>query len=618
LLFLLLRWVTRQFWPSLLVAALFAVHPLNVESVAWVAERKNLLSTTFFFLTIAAYFWYVRKPGWRRYLLVGLLFAMGLMAKPMVITLPCLLLLLDYWPLERIAGRAGPTDNQAPASGNRWPVWKLAVEKLPLLSFSAASAWITIRAQENAMAKYPLPVRIGNAVASYVSYLAKMIWPARLAVFYPYRASLLPAWQLALAAMLLISITALAVVYRRRRYLLVGWLWYLGALVPVIGLIPVGGAAMADRYAYITLIGIFIMLAWGLNDVAQARKIGRFGRVAPTLCALGALAIVASRQLDCWRSEYGIWERTVAVTERNPWALASLANALWVHPDSSMSKQDLEKFPTRQKRMDEARVYYDEALTLLREDVRSNPASIPSYMGGALISLASMDRLEGRADDARRHGEEALEVSRRQARQNPRALAEVEQVLLILVYQDQQENRLDDARRHGEEALELSRRLAQQDPAHSGNVGVALQNLGNIAYLQGRLDDARRHLEDALAIQAQPVQQDQDDRSALAMTLNDLGAVDEEQNRHDESRRHYEGALEIYRQLAQQNPGQWLPNVAMVLNNLGTAERHHNRPDEARRRFQEALGIYTRLAQSDSKYDDEAARMAEKLDDLEK
>jgi hypothetical protein len=150
LLFLLLRWITRQFWPSLLVAALFAVHPLNVESVAWVAERKNLLSTSFFFLTIAAYFWYSRTPGWRRYLLVALLFAMGLMAKPMVITLPCVLLLLDYWPLERIGGRAGSTDNQPPADEDRWPFWKLAVEKLPLLLLSAASAWITMRAQQEA------------------------------------------------------------------------------------------------------------------------------------------------------------------------------------------------------------------------------------------------------------------------------------------------------------------------------------------------------------------------------------------------------------------------------------------------------------------------------------
>ncbi len=239
-LFLLLVWVTRRVAPSLLVAALFAVHPLNVESVAWVAERKNVLSTLFFFLTIAAYAWYARKPEWRRYLLVAGLFAAGLMAKPMVITLPFVLLLLDDWPLERIAldktQIGSSTSNGAPRVG----FTKLLLEKAPLLLLSAASAWITMKAQRPALGslqRFSLALRIENAIVSYVLYLWKMLWPTRLTVLYPLPAIALPRWQWVLSVWILISITALVVTFRSKRYLVVGWFWFLGTLVPVLGLV---------------------------------------------------------------------------------------------------------------------------------------------------------------------------------------------------------------------------------------------------------------------------------------------------------------------------------------------------------------------------------------------
>jgi hypothetical protein len=227
LLFLLLAWVTRRKWPSLLVAALFALHPINVESVAWAAERKNVLSTLFFFLAIAAYVWYTQKPGWRRYLPVVALFAAGLMAKPTVITLPFVLLLLDYWPLGRTAG------SQASANGApQLTRARLLLEKIPLLVLSAASAWITLAAQRAGHAvrtfeEFPLGVRIGNAVVAYGLYLWKMLWPARLAL-YPHSAIALPAWQCILSTLVLLCITGLVITFRARRYLPVGWFWYLG------------------------------------------------------------------------------------------------------------------------------------------------------------------------------------------------------------------------------------------------------------------------------------------------------------------------------------------------------------------------------------------------------
>src|SRR5450755_3529933 len=266
LLFLLLMWATNRLGPSLFVAALFALHPINVESVAWVAERKNVLCTFFFFAALIAYCWYARKPDWRRYLAFAGLFALGLMSKPMVITLPFVLLVMDYWPLNRIQG--SPSGKlgipQAPLS-------KLVIEKLPLLALSAASAVITMQAQRaggavRSSAQFSLGVRLENAVVAYATYLWKMIWPAHLAPLYPHPGDSLAVWQVAISAMVLLVVTGVVMRFRSRRYLLTGWLWFLGTLVPVIGLVQVGDQAMADRYAYIPLIGSFVMIAWGAAD----------------------------------------------------------------------------------------------------------------------------------------------------------------------------------------------------------------------------------------------------------------------------------------------------------------------------------------------------------------
>src|SRR5580692_92672 len=354
LLFLLLMWATGRFGPSLFVAALFAIHPINVESVAWIAERKNVLCTMFFFLSLWAYGWYSRKPGWKRYLAVTGLFAAGLASKPMVITLPFVLLLVDYWPLDRVRSEKTEAGTMRPTFS--WS--RLVSEKLPLLALSAASAVITMQAQQaggavRTTAEVSLGSRIATAVWAYGMYLWKMVWPARLAPMYPHPGDSLAAWQVLVAAAALLAITVSVWRFRARRYLLVGWLWFLGTLVPVIGLVQVGEAAMADRYAYIPLIGIFMMLAWGLDDLAAAKRVPTVWRAIPVLCALTALGFATSRQLSYWNSEYDVWSHTVAVTD-DPFAHNAVGAAL-MDPDSAMTRQDLESFDTEQNRMDEAR-----------------------------------------------------------------------------------------------------------------------------------------------------------------------------------------------------------------------------------------------------------------------
>jgi protein O-mannosyl-transferase len=317
LLFLLLRWITGRLGPSLLVAALFAWHPLNVESVAWIAERKNVLSTFFFLATLAAYIHYAQKPETRRYLAVVLLFVLGLLAKPMIVTLPFVLLLLDYWPLSRFKGM-GPSDLGVP----QWPASKLILEKLPLLFLSTLSAVVTIVAQRagnavRSVAEFSFAVRIENAITAYALYLWRIVWPANLAPLYPHPGNTLRAWQWLIALLVIVLISQLVFKFRKTRYLTFGWLWFLGTLVPVIGLVQVGDAAMADRYSYIPTIGVFIMLVWSVADWAVARQMGWRSQWIPAICLLLALAFTTRNQLTYWHSDYDLWAHTVTVTKNN-------------------------------------------------------------------------------------------------------------------------------------------------------------------------------------------------------------------------------------------------------------------------------------------------------------
>jgi len=311
LVFLLLERTTGRTWRSALVAALFGLHPLRVESVAWAAERKDVLSTFLWLLTTHAWVGWARRPGAGRYLLVVLGLALGLMAKPMLVTLPFTLLLLDYWPLGRL--RSGRD------------LWPRVREKLPLLPLALAAGVVTIAVQKGAtlgsLETYPVPVRIANAIVSYAGYLGMTLWPHDLIVFYRHPGNAIPLWKVAAAALVLAALTVIAIRERRRRpYLLVGWLWYLGTLVPVIGLVQAGEQAMADRFTYVPLLGVFVAVVWALPPWPML--------VPLAAAAVAALAIVTRAQLPVWRDATTLFAHAVAVDPENALAHLNLGVAL--------------------------------------------------------------------------------------------------------------------------------------------------------------------------------------------------------------------------------------------------------------------------------------------------
>jgi len=342
LFFLFLEYATGATWCSLLAAALFAVHPLGVESVAWIAERKNVLSTFFFLLALITYCWYAVKPGKARYTLMTVLFTMGLVSKPMVTTFPCVVLLLDFWPLGRIESWKLSRHSDKPVGKrardqamiasfrgkldvNRSSVGQLIWEKLPLFALSAITTVITVIAMKtrepSTLGKVPTGMRWANATYAYALYLWKALWPTRLAVFYP--RPCVVSWQLLLALLFLGSITVLAWQGRRRhRYLIVGWLWYLGTLAAVIGLI------MTDRYTYIPLMGIFIMAVWGMSDVADWLAIRWPWRAAVAALVIAALSFLTWRQVGYWRTNATLWAHTLEITRHNLIAENNLGDAL--------------------------------------------------------------------------------------------------------------------------------------------------------------------------------------------------------------------------------------------------------------------------------------------------
>ena len=469
LLFLLLTWATGRFGPSLFVAALFALHPINVESVAWVAERKNVLCTLFFFLTLWAYGWYARKPDWKRYLAIAALFAAALASKPMVITLPFVLLLLDYWPMGRVCG-ANAEANTKQAS---WP--RLVLEKLPLLALSAASAVITIKAQQAGGAirtttEVSFGTRIATAVWAYAMYLWKMVWPAHLAPLYPHPGNSLATWQVLVSIVVLFAITAVVWRLRPRRYLLVGWLWFLGTLVPVIGLVQVGEAAMTDRYAYIPLIGVFVMIAFGAADWAAGR---RYWLVIPAAAALLALAVATHRQIGYWQSNEDLWSHTLAVTENNFVAEDNLGGALTlegkeeeayphfeaaarINPRDPLSHGNLGTYFQTHNRMRDAVAQYEAAVQLTSDS---------ALLAQTYANLGAADRALGEDDAAHQNFDQSL-------RFNPTQY----NAWLGLGLLAQQQGKLDEA------VSDLSRSLAVRPTAQGYlELGHTLKQGGHIA-----------------------------------------------------------------------------------------------------------------------------------------
>jgi protein O-mannosyl-transferase len=332
LLFWVLQRATGFIGRSWMVAALFALHPINVESVVWIAERKNLLSMFFLLLTLAAYRWYAREPRDSRYVVVAALFAMGLMSKPQVITLPFLLLLWDYWPLQRFSF---PDDDSPIPTGTepaipRKPLSYLIWEKVPLLGLCTASAVLTMRAQQagGATSSYALSIRLQNAIVSYARYVENAFWPLRLSVFYPYPGNSLRAWQVGGAFLFLLAVSVGVVYGRRRRYLPVGWFWFLGTLVPMIGLVQVGTQAMADRYAYLPLVGLFLMICWGTAEWVAEKRLPALLLPSVSVVILLTLMTVTYRQIGYWNDHITLWKHALQVTSNNWLAENNLGTAL--------------------------------------------------------------------------------------------------------------------------------------------------------------------------------------------------------------------------------------------------------------------------------------------------
>lgn len=366
LLFFLLNRMTLRFWQSAFIAALFALHPLHVESVAWITERKDVLSTFFLFLTLYGYSWYVERPGLRRYFSVFVLFLLGLMAKPMLVTLPFLLLLLDFWPLGRFNSGSQELTKRPFFARHPFP---LLWEKLPFLLLAlivSAAAYMT---QDKAgtvlpLNEYPISVRAANGLVTYVAYLYKMVWPTGLAPYYPHPGAL-PIWQSAGAFVILLAFTLLFLRKASRYpYLIVGWFWYLGILVPVIGLVVIGDYVMADRYTYVSLIGIFIIAALGISDLLQDWK-----HQAPVLTVLALLTISACivtswSQVRIWQNSITLFQHTLKINANNPLAHNNLCSALIVSGD-----------------------YSDESLAHCYEALRLKPDSFNTYitLGDGLI-----------------------------------------------------------------------------------------------------------------------------------------------------------------------------------------------------------------------------------------
>ena len=443
LLFLLLQQLTSSVWRSAFVAGVFAIHPLHVESVAWIAERKDVLSGFFFFLTLFAYVAYTRRPNIGRYLMMSILFACGLMSKPMLVTLPAILLLLDYWPLRRM---------QRTEDGGQRTVWDLIAEKVPLLVLSIGSAVATLIAQRGdivQIAHLPLSWRATNAVSVYLIYVWQMIWPARLATIYPHPGPLPILEAIGAAALLGLITIALFVLRQRRPYLVTGWLWYLIMLVPVIGLVQVGSQAHADRYTYLSQIGLYIAVTWAMVDLARSFPYRRAVFTSTGSIVIALFAWRAAIQTSYWHDSERLWNHTFAVTGRN-----------------DIAHFNFGKFLLKQRRL-------DEAIAQFQIPFASNPADpdVNFQLGSALME-------KGEFDAAARRFETTLKVQP----DNPEAEINLGNVLL-------NSGKI-------EAAVEHYRNVLRQQP----NSALAHYNLAVGLHRLGQLPEAIVHYKEALQI----------------------------------------------------------------------------------------------------------------------
>ncbi len=460
LLFIVLKRMTKALWLSAFVAALFGLHPLHIESVAWAAERKDVLSTFFWMLTMWAYVCYAEHPKVTRYLLALLFFIVGLMAKPMLVTLPFVLLLLDYWPLERV--RFGKLINEESQENSiqRKSISHLLIEKIPFIFFSIVSCVVTFIVQRRTGAVQTIDTidiksRLCNAVVAYIGYIGKMIWPDNLAVLYPHPGNSLSMSKVVVCGLLLILLSICFIfLARRHKYLVVGWLWYVGTLVPVIGLVQVGVQAMADRYTYIPLIGLFIIAAWGVSDLFKSLS---YRKVILGFCAviiLSAITIKTSQQLKYWQDSVTLFQHTLAVTQKNYVMHNNYANYL----------MDMGK-------LDDAVEHFNESLK-----IKPRAAEVHNNLGNALSRLEKLD-------DAIEHYKTALSLES--------DFSDAHYNLAIVL---SKQNKNDEAIKEYRESLHF-------DP---DNVD-ALSNLGFELAQQGNNEEAIEFYNKALAIEPENI-----------------------------------------------------------------------------------------------------------------
>jgi protein O-mannosyl-transferase len=442
LVFWFLLRTTHARWPSALVAALFALHPLHVESVAWASERKDTLSTFFGLLSLIAYARYAEAPSTRRYAWVAIMLALGLLAKPMLVTWPFVMLLLDYWPLQRF--QKSEVRRQTSEVRSQWSVVRgLVIEKIPLFALVAASAVITFLAQSQGGAvrdftEAPIALRLSNALVSYAKYVLLAFWPNDLAVNYPFQEAGIPSWQIIGAALLLIAITAFCFFQARKHsgYLIVGWLWFLGTLVPVIGLVQVGGQTMADRYFYIPSIGLFIALVFGLADIAESRRFAPWVSAAIANLVLLVLAALTDAQIHRWHDSITLFKH--ALTVAPPSVIVEDCWGLALHKNGQL---------------DEAVPHFERALKMRPDDYT------------ALLTMGVTRFYQGRVP-------EAIEYAQAAIRWHADAPKPHNLLSMALAKQNRNEAALDEVRRASE--------LDPKDAEIRNNLGLALARLGRI------------------------------------------------------------------------------------------------------------------------------------------
>jgi tetratricopeptide (TPR) repeat protein len=507
-LFVALARMTGALWRSVFVAAVFAVHPLHVESVAWIAERKDVLSAVFFTLTLLAYLHYTRSPSIGRYLVVALVIALGLMSKPMLVTLPFVLLLLDYWPLGRFEARKSNTRRQ---------FVRLVLEKIPLIAFSGISSIVTFLAQRGAIGwteQLPMSERVSNAFVAYVVYIRQMFWPTGLAVFYPHPENRLPVWEVGLALSVVAGITAAAFFFRRKApYFVTGWLWYLGMLVPVIGLLQVGWQGHADRYTYLPQIGLYIAVTWAVTDLTCSWRYQRIALSTAAVLVVAALSYCAWGQTSYWRNSETLFTHALAATSNNDVALnnlgiifldkgeldeaiSKLQAAIDLRPENAPAHDNLAKALLKKGRVAEAMVHYRKFLELEPANVEAR-----NTLGTVLIqqghvreaidqwqeALATQPQNGNAAsnlawvfatcpDDSIRDGTRAADLGERALRISGGKIAMIYKVLAAAYAEN---GRFADAIETAQRGADLA--------TIQGNPGLAAELQGNIAlYQSGR------------------------------------------------------------------------------------------------------------------------------------